>query len=91
VTPLSLLATHAQALAQVMPSLESSLLVDGALGAMCLLLIATFGLVWRLNEKMGKVYGAVFDEPFGILKLMERMTMKLDDMDKRVAHLERGA
>lgn len=67
---------------------ETSLLVDGALGAMCLLLIATFGLVFRLNERMGRVYGAVFDEPFGLLRMMERMAAKLDAMDERVSRLE---
>lgn len=67
---------------------ETSLLVDGALGAMCLLLIATFGLVFRLNERMGRVYGAVFDEPFGLLRMMERMAAKLDNIDSRVSSLE---
>lgn len=67
---------------------DSSLLVDGALGAMCLLLIATFGLVWKLNERMGRVYGAVFDEPFGLLRMMERMAAKLDNIDSRVSSLE---
>lgn len=67
---------------------DSSLLVDGALGAMCLLLIATFGLVFRLNEKMGKVHSAVFDEPFGLLHLMTQMTAQLSAIDKRVSRLE---
>lgn len=67
---------------------DTSLLVDASLGAMCLLLVATFGLVWKLNERMGRVYGAVFDEPFGLLRMMERMTAKLDTMDERVSRLE---
>lgn len=67
---------------------DTSLLVDASLGAMCLLLVATFGLVWKLNERMGRVYGAVFDEPFGLLRMMERLTAKLDTMDERVSRLE---
>ena len=69
---------------------DTSLLVDASLGAMCLLLLATFGLVWRLNERMGKVQGAVFDEPFGLLHLMTQMTAQLADIDKRVRDLERA-
>ncbi len=67
---------------------DTSLLVDASLGAMCLLLVATFGLVWKLNERMGRVYGAVFDEPFGLLRMMERMAAKLDNIDSRVSSLE---
>lgn len=67
---------------------ESTLLVDASLGAMCLLLLATFSLVWQLNQRMGKVYSAVFDEPFGLLHLMTRMSSKIDDIDKRVSVLE---
>lgn len=69
---------------------DTSLLVDASLGAMCLLLVATFGLVWKLNERMGRVYGAVFDEPFGLLRMMTQMTSQLSDIDRRVRDLERA-
>lgn len=67
---------------------DDSILVDAALAGMCLLLVATFGLVWRLNERMGRVYSAVFDEPFGLVKMMEKMAAKLERMDNRVTALE---
>lgn len=70
-------------------TMESSLLVDASLAGMCLVLVATFGLVWRLNEKMGKVYGAVFDRPYGAVVLLQQMAHQLDAMDRRVSALER--
>lgn len=67
---------------------DGSLLVDAALGAMCLLLIATFGLVWRLNERMGRVFGAVFDKPYGVVAMMEKMETRWTALDARVRTLE---
>lgn len=69
---------------------DTSLLVDASLGAMCLLLVATFGLVWKLNERMGRVYGAVFEEPFGLLPLMTRLSTRFDELDRRVSAIERA-
>ena len=71
-------------------SADTSLIVDGALGAMCLLLVATFGLVWKLNEQMSKVYGAVFDKPFGVVAMLEKLVDKIDALESRVGDLERA-
>ena len=69
---------------------DTSLLIDGALAGMCLLLVATFGLVWRLNERMGKVYGAIFDEPYGLMTMLEKLSIRFDTLDVRVGDVERA-
>jgi hypothetical protein len=80
-TPLSLLATHAQALAQVMPPTENNLVIAACVGAVAMATVWFVRVILGTRDTVREIRGLLLNRRNGLVKQVDEHEARIDGIE----------
>jgi hypothetical protein len=62
---------------------DNSIVIQWALGALALLHVASFGVLWHLHTTVTKMEGILTSEDFGVVTILKELVKRVEALERR--------